>query len=488
MTGGQKELNEDVDIEDGLTKEEAFFRNKEPWRSIEDTKFGTKNLRVKLAKLQMDLIRESFKSIISEMKDRRDDAALELKSLGDIPSTLKDKRTLFRKVREEIREGLGTESLSGRTSKLNSDNAMRPSAEFILASKMFQQKLNSSKLANISSIEVGTLVIAIVNGNEVQDKVSFVDKENNVYLTDHARVKTKGWTKLTPGMVFRSENDVFSAKIDGTFHEIRPISRKLVRNDPRWISELIEKNRPYNLPIFPNPNVFDAIVAGQIAREWENPSMELLGFTATLMENTSQCFIEDITMIKSLPSLTEYLVQKSSEVIETIKQDTEKELLKYIEREKTPYTQNHYLFENLSKLRTQQLKDEVLDSVLIHRSGGEVDADKLTSAIQNIFERNQKRSIDDHMAEEMQNALDAYGKVAFKRFEDAVPMICDQIIKRFPKMINDILSDVLDNEIEQLVVAPPGAIANMNALKKEVETLDKGIDTVKGLSKSGVDV
>ena len=47
-------MNEDVGIEEGLTKEEAFFRNKEPWRSVEDKgKFGTKSLRVTLAGLQM---------------------------------------------------------------------------------------------------------------------------------------------------------------------------------------------------------------------------------------------------------------------------------------------------------------------------------------------------------------------------------------------------------------------------------------------------
>ncbi|KAL7530235.1 hypothetical protein ACHAWF_003293, partial [Thalassiosira exigua] len=160
-------LNEDLGIEDGLAKEEAFFRNREVWRKIEDkSKFDTKNLMVKLAGLQMKLIHESFKSIISEMKDRRDEAVTELKSLGDIPSSLREKRALFRTVREEIREGLGAESLNGRISQLHSSEDKRPSAAFHLASQQFQDELSSSKLANISSIKVGTKIIANSNGRE----------------------------------------------------------------------------------------------------------------------------------------------------------------------------------------------------------------------------------------------------------------------------------------------------------------------------------
>ncbi|KAL7541336.1 hypothetical protein ACHAXR_010826 [Thalassiosira sp. AJA248-18] len=491
---GQKDLNEDVGIEDGLTKEEAFFRNKEPWRNVEDkSKFGTKSLRVKLAGLQMKLIQSSFESIISEMKDTRDEAAIELKCLGDIPSTLMEKRALFRNVREDMREGLGAESLNGRISQLRSSDAKRPSAEFHLASKKFQEELNCSKLANISSIQVETMIIATVNGKELRDRVCFVDDKRDMIFVKKNVAKNyvdETW-KLTkkPGSVFKSNHIVWLARTDGTFDQLKPIPRKLVRTDPQWISDLIEQNRPYNLPIFLNPDLFDAIVADQIENEWTTPTMKLLEITANLMETASKKFINDITMIKSLPSLTEYLIRKSTEVIESTKADTKIEIQKFILREQTPYTQNHYLFENLSQLRTQRLMDEVLSSVVTHCGSGNTDsADDITSAIQQIFERNQKRSIDDHMAEEMQNALDSYGKVAFKRFVDTVPMICVQIMQRFPKMINDILSDVTDSEIEELVNAPLSAITDMNALKKKVETLDKGIDTVKGMSKGGISV
>ncbi|KAL7550828.1 hypothetical protein ACHAWF_014033 [Thalassiosira exigua] len=491
---GQKDLNEDVGIEDGLEKEEAFFRNKEVWRKIEDkSKFGTKNLRVKLAGLQMKLIHASFKSIISEMKDRRDDAVIELKSLGDIPSSLREKRALFRTVREEMREGLGAESLNGRISQLHSSENKRPSAAFHLASKDFQDELSSSKLANISSIKVGTEIIAISSGREVRGSVCFMDEnEDYVYLAEEwSKIKTFEAVELSKLTLVRDKifvsnkgSKVYMAGSNPLqCYELRPISRKLARCDPQWIHELIEQNRPYSLPIFLNPDLFDAIVADQIENEWKEPSLELLQKCAGLMETRSENFINEMSMIKSLPSLREYLVRKSSEVVETHMKETEIELSKFLHRERSPYTQNHYLFENLSKLRTQRLMDEVLSSVARHTQPESTD--HLSSAIRDIFERNQKKSISDHMAEEMMNALDSYGKVALKRFVDTVPMICIQIMKRFPKVINDILLDVTDDEIDQLVSAPPGAIMSVDALKKEIKTLEKGIDTVKGLSSSG---
>jgi hypothetical protein len=70
---GQEALNNKETIEEGMEKDEAFFRDTEPWRSVEDKKLlTTKSLRIKLGELQMRLIRSSFNEIVAEMKDKRD--------------------------------------------------------------------------------------------------------------------------------------------------------------------------------------------------------------------------------------------------------------------------------------------------------------------------------------------------------------------------------------------------------------------------------
>ena len=72
-------MNKNESIEQGLKTEQSFFDNTEPWRGITDKNLlDTKNLRVKLAELQMDLIRSSFKlkGIEDDLKAKRDEASV----------------------------------------------------------------------------------------------------------------------------------------------------------------------------------------------------------------------------------------------------------------------------------------------------------------------------------------------------------------------------------------------------------------------------
>ena len=71
-----------------------------------------------------------------------------------------------------------------------------------------------------------------------------------------------------------------------------------------------------------------------------------------------------------------------------------------------------------------------MDEVLALVGGsGEINRSAVETMVRNVFGRNQARSMDDHMSEEMQHALDAYGKVAVKRFINAVPMISLQLVE-----------------------------------------------------------
>ena len=85
------------------------------------------------------------------------------------------------------------------------------------------------------------------------------------------------------------------------------------------------------------------------------------------------------------------------------------------------------------------------------------------------------------MAEEMQNALNSYGKVALKRFIDNVPMLCIEIMQNFADKMNDILSEVADEEIERIVVAPSNIATERNQLKRKADTLEKGIVALRDL-------
>lgn len=473
-------------IEDGLTAEESYFNNTEPWRGVEDKNlFGTKNLRIKLAELQMKLIQSSFMSIVSDLKSQRDESLELLDSLGAIPSTLSDKKALFRGIKEEIWSGMGSQTLDGRICSLHNDDEMRPSARFLDASTHYQTTLSKSKLANISEVVVGRKAIAYSKDDLTYDhgKVCFIDQSNGkIYLEEHTyegAVTSSSVTQKKKGItgnIIQYSNEVYIEKPAGHVEELRSYDIETTRSDPAWISELIKHNRPYKLPIFINTYVFEAIVADLIEREWMKPTMELLECTSKLMEAAAEAFIKELKEASPFHHLQTYLITKAAEVVDALTRETKSRVLEFVEREKVPYTQNHYLFENVCKLRSQRLMDEVTQA-LPQDTGINVslNPETLRSTIKNIFQRNQERSVDDHMAEEMQHALNAYGKVALKRFIDTVPMICVEVMQKFSNNLNYILSDTSDDEIERFVTAPPNTVAKMSKLKRKADTLEKGI-------------
>lgn len=117
-----------MSIEEGLQEEESFFANTEPWRGIEDKNLlGTKNLRSKLANVLMELIRSSFKDIISKLKDQHIESLASYEAFGEVPSNLAEKRSLFRSVKEEISKQINATTLDGHICTLHNDVKMRPS-------------------------------------------------------------------------------------------------------------------------------------------------------------------------------------------------------------------------------------------------------------------------------------------------------------------------------------------------------------------------
>ena len=281
----------------------------------------------------------------------------------------------------------------------------------------------------------------------------------------------------------REPDRVCIERNNGSFDILTPIRRSSVRVDPQWLCDRIQHNRPYALPIFIDNRVFDSIVAEFISNQWTEPSLNLLKLTSKYMGSAAKQFIMQIKGIKSLPALLSFLENISFETIEELEKETERKLLEFVHREKVPYTQDHYLYENLSKLRSQRLMDEVMQVIEGTSSNEDAAASShnLSTAVRNVFERNQKKSVDEHMAEEMQHALNAYGKVAFKRFTDTVPMICIEIMQLFPKKLHKCLSDITDDDIERNVSAPPVVLSRMKTLKEEVEVLGKNIKSIQNL-------
>eukprot|EP00980_Cylindrotheca_fusiformis_P004784 scaffold1027_cov108-Cylindrotheca_fusiformis.AAC.3 len=455
---GQRALNDKVSIEEGLIQESEFFDQTDPWRSIDDRSlFGTVNLRRKLGDLQMRLIRESFVSIAADIQAKREEALQARARLGEIPFELNEKIALFGKVKDEYHMTIGPLVLGGhvRGSQqryLNKRNRKKkkPSADFLVASKNFMEALNSSRLATIAEVSDGDDVIAFVDGQEVKARVCHI-KDGKVYLD-------------TPEPCHNTESDgwfSYGDAYDDYAEMLAAIPMGAVRRDPGWIRDMIEMDRAYGLPIFANTEVFEGIVATLIDEDWRRPCLDLLDYTSALMKTAADDYVRSIDEIESLPLLRQFLLIASSNVVQELNNEALEKVVGFLYREKTPYTQNADLFENFSRVRSKHLMDELLNKLNGDSSAARVSGmlyfkkSDVEDIVKSVFERDQTKPMDDHMAEEIQHALSEYGKIALKRFIDNIPMICIEILQEFPKRINAALSNISDEEIDRLLVPPP---------------------------------
>jgi len=154
-------------------------------------------------------------------------------------------------------------------------------------------------------------------------------------------------------------------------------------------------------------------------------------------------------------------------------------LQSYIDDELDPYTQNHYLFENLANRRNRVLKESILlalqDGTTSHSDSAK-NKDAIKMIVTSVFERNQKKSVDEHVAEEMEAVLELYGKVALKRVVDVVPMSCRTIFRTAPDCIRQSLDEVTDTELACLMKDSDAFLQKHRELTLKQEELQKGLE------------
>jgi hypothetical protein len=139
-----------------------------------------------------------------------------------------------------------------------------------------------------------------------------------------------------------------------------------------------------------------------------------------------------------------------------------------------PFTQDHYLFETISKKRNMRLKAE-LERCLIPADNRDVNRSMIKAVLDGTFNRNQRLSIDDHMAEEMEIMLEAYGKVCFKRVIDKIPMICQKLFRSVSRGIAEVMQGVTDAELDIVMQNEPDHIRRYDEAKAIICEMDKAI-------------
>lgn len=162
-------------------------------------------------------------------------------------------------------------------------------------------------------------------------------------------------------------------------------------------------------------------------------------------------------------------------VAEELIREAQKQIHKHLEIEKHPYTQDHLLFENIAQTRNRGLKRQ-LEAALKLDQEGVYDTQAIKAIMDGVFERHGQKSVDEHMAEEMEIVLEAYGQVATKRVIDRTPMVCWEIFRSLSLSIQESLWNVTDDTLNKCMQESSEFAKTYQSLTEMLEEMNKALE------------
>lgn len=197
---------------------------------------------------------------------------------------------------------------------------------------------------------------------------------------------TDGFSKHTDGNLLR-------LKVRG--HHVRPSSEA--------IKEMIETCRGDELPIFPSYSVFVAQVQSHLLK-WKQPMYDLFDQYKSLTISVLNAIIESSTENVRLRNFFKTTIVANL-MGEELDASVRRALDEEFQAEQRPYTLNHYLYENLHKLRQAPLLENFKAS-----AGGSTQNVFSLSTVLSILSthgmgNDSKMSNEDHEAREIQFLL-----------------------------------------------------------------------------------
>jgi hypothetical protein len=316
-------------------------------------------------------------------------------------------------------------------------------------------------------------VVHIDNGFACVDYIHETD-DNVDLLLEYKGLKSQ--TALEKDDVWSDGNKIYIARSISTFDSLKKIPLDLIRTDPSWLTEKIAENRTDDLACFLNPDIFKNIVEGFVDDDWSPHCQALLDKTrAILLSTLNEAILLKLSAnMDRYPPLKKFLEEQCRAVAEELIQEAHKQVQRHLEIEKHPYTQDRILFENISQARHRGLKRE-LETALKLDLQGVYDTQAIKDMMDAVFERSRRKSVEEHMAEEMEIVLEAYGEVATKRVIDRTPMICWEVFRCLHSSIQESLWSVTDDKLNECMQESTEFAQTYKSLSEELEEMNKAL-------------
>lgn len=484
---GQTALDRRDTIAQGLEDERHFFDSTDPWKSIHDRSlFGTEHLRHKLSKLQVTMIRESLPGIVRQIRRQREEAASKLKEMGTIHTTVQDCRRYYHEMCMSLIHKLQSK-LKGRCRQ---DGKPSAAAQMHEECGTFMQAIHDSPLGKIGSVVEGAAVLVATPRGDVRGEVVHLDDDfacvdytdptdsQSDALFEYVGVKSQN--PIEEDEVWSDGSMVNIGRKNDSYDTLRKIPLYQIRTDPYWLQDKIKENRTDDLACFLNIDIFKSIVEDFIETDWRPQCIKLLDSTRDIVTSTLDVTVAEIFQTDRYP-LLQTLVQKECNLaMQHIFEQAFTQLESQIRTEKHPYTQDKMMFENLNEARFRRLRRELevtmrLDQERVY------DSQAIKAMMDTVFERNQMKSVEEHMADEMETVLEIYGEIATRRAIDRFPMISWGLFRSLPDTIRDALWSVTDEVLMQCMQQTDSFITEHQALQEKLRQLDKAITIMESI-------
>eukprot|EP00545_Synedropsis_sp_CCMP1620_P004859 CAMPEP_0119011730 /NCGR_PEP_ID=MMETSP1176-20130426/5852_1 /TAXON_ID=265551 /ORGANISM="Synedropsis recta cf, Strain CCMP1620" /LENGTH=777 /DNA_ID=CAMNT_0006964587 /DNA_START=314 /DNA_END=2647 /DNA_ORIENTATION=+ len=481
---GQAALDDGQSLPDSLQGEIDFFDTQEPWKSVSDrTLFGTVPLRQKLGDLQMTMIRETIPAILKEIHEKQQHAFTILVGMGNLHQTAAEKRRYYQDYCQSFVGNLNA-SLSGKGQKAK----QQPSAAAKLhdACAAFMQSIREGSLGTIKAVVEGAQVLVTSAKGDVRGEVVHVAKDyacvDYVDEKDHTvdvlfdYVGYKAQETLEEDDVWSDGSKVYIARKNNTFDLLTLIPINRIRTDPSWLQEKISENRTDDLACFLNVDIFKSIVADFIEQDWRPHCSTLINQTSDIvLAAVSGSLLVKSSEVERFPKLHALIQLQSSRAARALLVKAEKQVEAHLMMEEHPYTQDQVLFESIAAARHRSLKREMEVALRLDQEGAVYDTAAIKAIMEGVFDRNRRKSVEQHLAEDMEIVLESYGTVATKRVIDRSPMICWEVFRSLVPSIQDTLWNITDAQLEDCMRDSDDFSQQYKDLTEELEQMNKAL-------------
>ncbi|KAK2734869.1 hypothetical protein FQN57_001432 [Myotisia sp. PD_48] len=409
--GQQDLLNQKI----GRDSEERFFSNVSPWNSLEKDRVGIEALRIRLQEVITRHTRREFPKVKLEISKRLQASRQTLAALGSERDTPEKQRMFLLDIATKFQKitSLALMSNYGADELFDQHEELRIATKVALRSDSFSEQLRTCGHKYMFDSQPKPSVSPVPAGARFAEDL----EEDSNHVVRGVAERTLAIKDDCEDEDDYDDDDITTRTTDD-IEDLEEILRPDEGLQPPdwnildWLKHTYQGSRGFEVGTF-GTGLLSSIMKKQ-SEKWESLAFGYISDIVVITHSFVVKLLESICIDERVKSsimsvLIDELMERYKKAFQQV------QFLLEIERLGPPATLNHYFNDNLTKSRQDRTR-----TALIRKSFGSSDS-RAQSMIRLVdIEPYQPMSNIDHAVQDIHDILQAYYKVARKRFVDNV--------------------------------------------------------------------